>query len=207
VRTNPDYALDDPAAIREVIRAYPFITLITAAGAGLIASHCPVLIDDDRPGLSLVGHLGRPDDERHELGRHEVLVIAQGPHGYISPSWYGDRGSPAVPTWDFVAVHLHGRPELLDPAQNRHWLGRLVDHFEAAVVEPRSIDTGPDAGYADRIASGTVGFRLGATRVEAKAKLSQDKPAAVVAGVLAGLDTDGPYRNPALAAAVRAARG
>ncbi len=63
----------------------------------------------------------------HGLGESEVLVIVQGPHGYISPSWYAE---PAVPTWNFVSAHLSGVPEILTTEENLRVLERLVDHFE-----------------------------------------------------------------------------
>jgi transcriptional regulator len=201
MRENPSYALTDEAQVRELVAANPFVTLISATSTGLIASHYPVLVEDG-PGLTLLSHVGRPDDERHELGRHEVLVIVTGPQGYVSPGWYGDRSTPAVPTWNFVVAHLYGTPQILGDADNAATLARLVDRFEGEQADPRRL-TGTDGEYAERIRSGTVGFRLPVTRFEAKAKLSQDKPPAVVAGVLAGLTADGPYRNPELADAMR----
>ena len=82
--------------------------------------------------LSIVTHVGRPDETVHELGEHELLVIVQGPHGYISSSWYGDHIE--VPTWNFIAAHLSGVPEILQPDENFEVLTRLVDHFERHVT-------------------------------------------------------------------------
>lgn len=205
MRQNPSFSLADPAAITRLIRDNPWATIVSDTSEGLVASHYPVLVDEDREELSIVTHVGRPDDLVHELGQHEVLVVIQGPHGYISPSWYD--ADPAVPTWNFVAAHLRGVPEILSAEENFAVLGRLVDHFEDRVQEPRRMLADPaDAAYAERIRSGTVGMRLTPTSVTAKAKLSQNKPVHIVDSVIEHLDGDGPYAQPALAALMREAR-
>ncbi|WP_111768478.1 FMN-binding negative transcriptional regulator [Nakamurella deserti] len=205
MRTNPDYAMD-PADLKRLIRDNPWATLVSDTGAGLTASHYPVIVDESRDELSLLTHVGRPDDDVLELGRHELLVIVQGPHGYISPSWYGV--APAVPTWNFTVAHLAGVPEILDAAENLRVLTALVDHLERHVDEPRLLLAGPvDAAYARRIVAGTVGVRLTPTRITTKAKLSQDKPAEVVARVIRRLESPGAFTAPALAAEMRRVHG
>jgi len=205
VRTNPDYEMD-PADLKRLVRENPWATLVTHTAAGLTASHYPVLVDESREELSLLTHLGRPDDEVLEIGRHELLMIVQGPHGYLSSSWYGT--SPAVPTWNFTVAHLAGVPEVLTPEENLQVLEQLVDHMERRVPEPRPMLADPvDAAYAHRISAGTLGIRLTPTRVTTKAKLSQDKPAEVVERVLARLEQPGPYSSPALAAEMRRVHG
>ena len=109
-----------------------------------------------------------------------------------------------MPTWNFAAVHVWGVPELLSDEENLAVLERLVDHFEDELPEPfRLRISAENAAYAERIVHGTVGFRLRVTRLEAKEKMSQDKPAEVVDRVTAALDAPGPYRNPALAERMR----
>ncbi|MFI6317520.1 FMN-binding negative transcriptional regulator [Nonomuraea sp. NPDC050556] len=190
MRDNPDYTLDDPARVRALISENPWAVLVSPAG-GLTASHLPVLLEEG-PELSLVGHLGRPDDELHELGQHEVLMIVQGPGGYISPGWYGI--SPAVPTYNYLTVHLYGRPEVLGPEETYQVLMDTVARYEGAPA---------DSGYARSIAPGAAGFRLRPDRWVGKAKLSQDKPPAVVERVIDALGTDPRYANPALAREMR----
>ena len=214
MRQNPSFSLADPAALKDLIRSHPWATLVSGTADGLVASHYPVLVDETREELSILTHVGRPDDLVHELGEHELLVIVQGPHGYISSSWYGEADSaaglpvsPQVPTWNFVTAHLRGLPEILSPEENLRVLGALVDHFEAPLPEPRPmLGTPLDAAYAERLHLGTVGLRLTPTSVTAKAKLSQNKPDHVVERVLEHLEGDGPYAQPELAARMRAAR-
>jgi transcriptional regulator len=208
MRNNPNFALDEVDEVRRLVREYPWVTVVSPTGAGeLVASHYPVILDpaaaDDE--IVLLSHVGRPDERLHELGAHEILVIVQGPHGYISPGWYD--AAPAVPTWNFVTAHLHGTPELLSDAENLRVLADLVDAFEDRLPQPRRMNgTIENAAYAARIVSGTVGFRLRVTRFTAKNKMSQNKPADVVERIVAELDGDGPYQNPELAARMRHSR-
>jgi transcriptional regulator len=205
MRNTPAFTLDDEAEIRRLIRLNPWITLVSNTASGLVASHYAVLLDDDSEQLAILGHVGRPDETLHELGQHEVMVIVQGPHGYISPSWYG--ANPAVPTWNFTVAHLMGVPEILDADENLRVLDRLVAHFEERVEEPRfMLGTPSNSAYAHRISAGTVGFRLVPTRIEAKAKLSQNKPPETVERVISELEGNGAYASPELAAEMRRAR-
>ncbi|GGD62406.1 FMN-binding negative transcriptional regulator [Microbacterium murale] len=204
MRPNTDYLLDDVATIRELVRENPWASIVSfVPGKGLIASHYPILLDDDADGIVLLSHVGRPDERLHELGGHEAMVIIYGPQGYVSPSWYD--ASPAVPTWNFAVAHLYGTPELLSDEENLQVLERLVDHFEHPLPEPYLMNrTLENADYAARIVHGTVGFRMRVTRFEAKDKMSQDKPAGVIGRVIDALGKPGPYQNPALAARMRA---
>ncbi len=205
MRQNPSFTLADTAEIRRVIDANPWATIVSSGQDGPVASHYVVLLDDDRDDLTVVGHVGRPDDLIHGMGERELLVVFQGPHGYISPGWYGDVA--AVPTWNYTAVHLAGVPEILTAQENLEVLDRLVDRFEGRMREPRSMWQRPnDPEFVTRLATGTVGFRLTPSRVVAKRKLSQNKPAETVETVIAELSGTGPYANPALAQEMRRAQ-
>lgn len=206
MRRTPVFTLTDEVELRRLIEQNPWITLVSHTSKGLVASHYAVLLDDTRDELAIVGHVGRPDERLHELGEHEVMVIVQGPHGYISPSWYD--ADPAVPTWNFTSAHLSGVPEILDADENLRVLDRLVEHFEQHVDAPRLMrGTATDSAYADAISAGTVGFRLVPTRIEAKSKMSQNKPAETVDRIISELEGDGPYASEALAAEMRRVRG
>lgn len=206
MRENPFYELTDEAEIRRLIRENPWAVLVSNASTGLVASHYPIMLEEDRDELSIVTHVGRPDEKVHELGEHELLVIVQGPHGYISSSWYGDHIE--VPTWNFIVAHLSGVPELLSPEENFTVLSQLVDRFEARVAEPRPLDHSPAvADDARKDSRGTIGLRLVPTRMIAKRKMSQNKSPEVVEGVLRELEGDGPYASGSLAREMRRAHG
>lgn len=197
MRQNPSFALGERAEIERIIRENPWGTFVSNASTGLVASHYPVILDETRDELSIVSHVGRPDEQLHELGEHELLVILQGPHGYISSSWYD--ADPAVPTWNFVAIHLSGVPEILSASENLQVLERLVDHFERELPNPRQMrGTLEDERYAERISSGTVGLRLTPTKIVAKQKMSQNRPDHIVDSIMAELGGDSAYASPAL---------
>ncbi|PCE13697.1 transcriptional regulator [Microbacterium sp. SZ1] len=205
MRQNPSFTLADVEEIRRVVDANPWATIVSHGPDGLVSSHYVVLLDEDRDDLTIVGHVGRPDDLIHGMGERELLVIFQGPHGYISPGWYGDV--QAVPTWNYTAVHLAGIPEILSDEENLAVLDRLVDRFEGRMPDPRRMWERPnDPAFVTRLASGTVGFRLTPRRVVAKRKLSQNKPAETVDAVIEALESGGPYAHPELAAEMRRAR-
>jgi transcriptional regulator len=200
MRHTPTYLLEDPAEVKRIIRRNSWMTYVSPASTGLVASHYATLLEEtDDDTISIVSHFGRPDEVAHELGSHEVLVIAQGPHGYISPNWYAE--GDFVPTWNHVTAHLYGVPEILSDEENFRILGDLVDHFEKRMPTPVSLDI--DLDKAARIARGTVGLRIRVTRFDARAKLSQNKPPEVQQAIMQALEGDGPYSDAALAAEMR----
>lgn len=205
MRQNPSFAMTDVAELRRLIDAHPWMTLVSSTEDGLVASHYAVLLDEDRDDLTVVGHMGKPDDLIHGLGGGELMVIVQGPHGYISPGWYGD--GPSVPTWNFVSAHLSGVPEVLSADENLRVLDRLVARFESGMPQPRLLWERPnDPDYVTRMERGTVGFRLTPTRVVAKRKLSQNRTHDVVERIIAELEAgSGPYADPRLAGEMRRA--
>jgi transcriptional regulator len=199
MRHTPSYLLEDPDEVKRLIRENPWATIVSNTSAGLVASHYPVVLEEDAEGISIVSHVGRPDERLHELGQHEIVVIIQGPHGYISPGWY--ESDEFVPTWNHVTAHLYGTPELLSEEDNFRVLDGLVDHFERRMPHPVSLSI--DEQAARHIATGTVGMRLRVTRFDARLKLSQNKQPEVVERIIERLEGDGSYANPALAGEMR----
>lgn len=195
MRHNPKYEVTDEGVVRRLIAEYPWATIVSQHDGGLVASHYPILLDGAADDLTILTHVGRPDEELHDLGSSEVLVIAAGPHGYISPSWYTDAVAP-VPTWNFTVAHCYGTPQILDPDENLRVLTGLVEHFERHVDEPVLLD--PEVGA--RIAKGTIGLRIPIDRFVCKVKMSQGQDDRTKAQVLEGLRGSGPYAHPALAA-------
>ncbi|MGI8714789.1 MAG: FMN-binding negative transcriptional regulator, partial [Solirubrobacteraceae bacterium] len=167
MRPNPIHASDDPEHVRELIRANPWATLVSSNQGRLVASHYPILLDDCTDALAIVTHVGRPDDQVHGFGDEEMLLIVQGRHGYISPSWYAP-GATRAPTWNFSVAHCYGVPQILDPDENLRVLTRLVEHFERHVAAPALL--GAETGA--RLAPGTVGIRLVIDHFVCKRKLS-----------------------------------
>lgn len=195
MRHTPAYLMTEPHEIKRLIRRHPWATFVSATSNGLIASHYPVLVEEDRDEISIISHFGRPDDALHELGQHEMLVIVQGPHDYVSPSWYAP--GDLVPTWNHVTAHLYGTPEILTDEENYQMLTRLTDHFEQHHAGGRHLSE--DEQGTRRAAKGTVGLRMRVERFDARAKLSQNKKPDVVQNVITHLE----QQNPDLADEMR----
>ena len=178
-------------ALHGLIRTYPFATLVTRAADGLTANHLPF----ELVGEVLHGHVAR-GNELARLDGAEVLLVFQGPDGYISPNWYPSKHETGreVPTWNYAVVHVHGRLRVIDDAA---WLRRLLetltDHHEAGQPQPWKISDAPD-DHIETSLRAIVGLEVSIDRIEGKFKLSQNHPARNRAGVIAGLrerDGDG----------------
>ena len=203
---NPFHQDDDPDTVRELIREFPWAIIVSSHDGTMVASHYPVLLDETVPSeggdeLAVVTHVGRPDDKNHRFDGSEVLLIIQGRHGYISPSWYAPGATPA-PTWNFSVVHAYGVPEIVDPEQNFRVLTRLVAHFEQRVDDPMYLDP----GVGRPLSRGTVGLRIPITRFQTQLKLSLDKDPVSRQNVIDHLRAPGPYQDPALADDMERAR-
>jgi transcriptional regulator len=194
MRPAPKHACEDKNVVRELIRENPWGIIVSNNAGELVASHYPLLLDEDAPGLTIVTHVGRPDEVVHGFGEGEMLVIVQGRHGYISPSWYAP-GENRVPTWNFSVAHCYGVPQILEPDENMDVLSKLVEHFERRVEEPMFLDR----EWASEIVKRTVGIRIPITRFVCKIKLSQDKGPVTQQQVIAHLRAPGPYSHPGLA--------
>jgi len=194
MRPNPKHASDDPEVVRQLIRENPWCTLVSNNDGELVASHYPVLLDEATPELVALTHVGRPDERVHGFAEQEIMLIFQGRHGYISPSWY-EPGTTPAPTWNFSVAHCYGVPEILGAEENMRVLTQLVEHFERHVTRPQLLD--PEWGA--QLAKGTVGLRIPITRFVCKVKLSQDKSLENQRRVIAALREPGPYQHPELA--------
>ena len=155
--------------------------------------------------FTVVGHIARGDPQAKDLeAAAAALLLFEGPHGYVSASWYAPDLTEVPSTWDYTAVHLHGVPEVLHGEEGFEVVRRTLEHLESAIGEDTRfrLDDGR-LEFARALYPGTVPFRLAPTRIEAKVKLNQDYPAAVVERVIEHLEAPGPYQNAALAADMR----
>ena len=132
----------------------------------------------------------------------EALVVFQGPHAYVSPNWYGPGRT--VPTWNYLAIHAYGRPRIIDnPGRVRALIERLVETQESALAQPWSMES-LDKAYLARMLRGIVAFEISLTRIEAKAKLNQNKSPDQRQGVIAALSASGDPRSAEVAALMMA---
>lgn len=184
------FDIDDKSALFRVMRDNGFALLVSADG-GLAASHIPLSLDAEGGGPArLFGHVARANDQwRGFDGKAEAMAVFQGVHAYVSPSWYVSE--VMVPTWNYVAVHAYGRPQVIaDAAVVRAHLQRLVATYESPATGPWSMDRLPDE-FVQRMIKGIVAFEMPIERLEGKFKLSQNRSAADREGAIKGLESGG----------------
>ena len=176
----PDaFRMDDEATQLDFIERHAFGTLVCASPEGALhVSHLPFHLRR-QPGArpSLLAHVARANPQWEALERAAgVLAIFQGPHAYVSPGWYANH--PSVPTWNYAVVHARGRVRLLDEAELHELLLELSATYEAPREKPWRMGELP-APYVDSMLKMIVGFEIEVERLEAKFKLSQNRPAEV----------------------------
>ncbi|HVT67005.1 MAG TPA: FMN-binding negative transcriptional regulator [Trebonia sp.] len=207
----PAHFAPDEALVDELLRNHGAADLVTLTEQGLVATMLPfsyVPPADSRPGGplgALHGHVARNNPQWRLGSRGEALAIVRGPDAYISPGWYASTAEHGrvVPTWNYVTAHVYGRLVVHDdPVWTEDLVRRLTRKHEAQREHPWSVDDAPRAFVEGQLRA-IVGVELEITRIEAKAKLSQNRPAADVAGVIAGLRERG---DAASADAVERAR-
>ncbi|SEF81633.1 transcriptional regulator [Nonomuraea solani] len=192
MHTFPRYAAASPRQVADLVRENPFALVVTAADGVPVATHVPVIVEE-RPGdgfegATLLGHMARvnPHWRTWEQGA-QVLVIFSGPHGYVSPTVY--RTDPAVPTWDYAAVHLTGRVELIDDALDV--VERTV-HAAESLREPAWEPTPASREKFAELLPGVVAFRVRVHAEQSMFKLSQDIDAERYARVRDDFAADNP---------------
>ncbi|MGH8128453.1 MAG: FMN-binding negative transcriptional regulator [Gammaproteobacteria bacterium] len=165
------------SAIREVLAATDFAPLISVQQGAVQVAHLPVLYREQGGqhggGYGIFrAHFARANPHWQHLEDGEVLVICQGPHGYISPAWYRDR---EVPTWDYIAVHAYCEPRIIhDQEELKAIVRELMDVHETRTGTGQSYDDYP-AEFVQPQLNAIVGVELTIRRIEAAFKLSQNR--------------------------------
>ena len=175
----------DRETLYDFIEQHGFATLVTASQGGPVASHVPLWLDRERQVVA--GHLARANPQCDLLTGVESLAIFQGPHAYISPTWYAT--TPAVPTWNYTAVHVTGIATRLSDERTAEVVDRLVSKYESGRANPWPNELPPE--FRQRMLAGIVGFELPLDRIEGKFKLGQNRSAADQKGVVQGLAGEG----------------
>jgi transcriptional regulator len=207
VYVPPHFRQDDVTEIHALIRSSRLATLVTVAQSAPVISHVPMLLDDTaRPYGKLLCHLSRANEQWRSIGPDtEALVIFMGPDAYVTPSWYETKREhgKVVPTWNYIAVHGYGPVRVVEDRQElRSFVERLTHKHEAHRAEPWNVSDAPEA-FIEAQLGGIVGLEITVRRFDAKWKLSQNRPAVDVAGVIAGLESSTNATDRATAAAMR----
>jgi transcriptional regulator len=186
----PAHFAPDAADVEALLVNHGAADLVTMTEQGLVATLLPFVYVPSAGGLgTLHGHLARNNPQWSLAASGEALAIVRGPDAYITPGWYASKveHGRAVPTWNYLTAHVYGRFIVHDdPVWTEDLVRRLTTKHEAYREQPWSVDDAPRAFIEGQLRA-IVGVELEITRIEAKAKLSQNRPAADVAGVIAGL--------------------
>ncbi len=169
---NRKFHIHDREAMAALVREQGFGLLVAQTGDGMRAVHVPVMLDGDR----LLFHVARGNPIHAALiGGCDALFVATGPHGYVSPDWYGldDR----VPTWNYLAVELEGDVRPLDRDALIRFLDEVSDHHEARLApKPAWRRSKMSDGRFEGLVKAITGFELRIRTWRGTAKLDQDKP-------------------------------
>lgn len=201
--TPPAYAETDPARLQAFMHEWSFATLVTQGAAGLNATHLPFLFDADAGEHgTLITHLARGNVQYRDLQEGaSALVIFQGPHAFISPSWYVNQVT--FPTWNYTAVHAHGKPHLVEDAGGLHAvLLDTVARYDTPLAGEWDLAAMPEGMTASRMKA-IVALRIPIDRLEGKMKLNQDKTVADRLRVIAALEQQGDAQSLAVAGLIR----
>ena len=199
-----------PEVMLDYMEAHPLATLVTSSGEGLIATHLPLLVDRTRGTLgTLAGHIARANPQQRQAhDGDEALVIFSAHDAYITPSFYPTkaRDGKVVPTWNYVAVHAYGTLRFVsDPTALRRHLEALTSRHESSRERPWAVSDAPE-DYIARQLGAIVGVEIAITRLEGKWKMSQNRSAEDIDGVIAGLEASGDAAAREVAGIVRARR-
>jgi transcriptional regulator len=205
--TPKNFAVEDVAEVHALMRTHPFAILVTHGADGLMATHLPTVLkgDGETPLGRIECHVARPNPHWRSFSpQTDALMIFQGPEAYIRPGWYPSKAEhgKVVPTWNYAVVHAYGRLEVV---QDHAWLkahvSELTQQQEAPFAEPWSTTDAPESFLATML-RGIVGLNFTITRVEGKAKMSQNREPRDRSGVVGGLTGRGLGEDSQIAALV-----
>ncbi len=166
------YKNEDLKEIKDFLMHNSFGILVNQVDGKPWASHIPLELDKDKEGKDiLVGHIAKANPQGKAFDSNtEILCIFNGPHAYISSSWYKEE---EVPTWNYIAVHVYGRLKVLNEEETMASLHKLVDKYEENSKNPISLhDMSPKTL---RQVKGIIGFQIEITAIQAAYKLSQTR--------------------------------
>ena len=177
---------EDETEITEFIRKNAFATLVSQVKGRHWATHIPFVFGKNAAGHPVLqSHIAKANPQRQSIAdQEEVLVIFQGPHAYISSSWYDHEN---VPTWNYQAVHIYGKIRVIEGEELMNHLKTLVDIYESGRPNRVSVET-MSAAYVQSQVRAVVGFEIVIEEVHASAKLSQNRDDVNYSNIVAKLD-------------------
>ena len=193
--TPAAFVEERPECIAQFLVDHPMAQLVTMTDQGLVATPLPMLYEPatDGPG-SMVGHIARANTQWADASPTiEALAIFTGANAYVSPNWYASKveHGKVVPTWNYETIHVRGRFFAHDDTEwKRALVTRLTQLHESPFDSPWAVEDAPP-DYIASMLNAIVGIELQITSIQAKRKLSQNRPEADIAGTIAGLSDVG----------------
>ncbi|TFZ00893.1 FMN-binding negative transcriptional regulator [Ramlibacter henchirensis] len=170
----PHFRSEDPAIAADLMRAYPFASLVSVDDTGFpFVTHLPLHLEEREGRFVLFGHCAKPNPHwRYLKERPQALAVFMGPHAYLSPKVYPDR--QRVPSWNYLTVHCRVRAQMVEePAAKDALLKKLIGDHEPAYAEQwRSLGD----EFAQKMLAGIVGFELHVEQWSCKLKINQHRP-------------------------------
>lgn len=181
------FKVNDFKEIQEFVQANSFGTLVTTKNSKPIATHLPLQLITDQDDLYVTGHMayGNPQWKTFETSE-QVLVIFQGPHAYVSSSWYEKEN---VPTWNYQSIHLYGTAVLLSDDEVKQDLARLMNTYEKHRENPVMLEN-LSPFLVEKELKGIVGFKIKVKEVQAAYKLSQNRTETDYRNIIKNLSTE-----------------
>jgi transcriptional regulator len=192
------FAESDLNKLHDFVEQNSFGMLVSNVGGQPFASHLPFLLERQAgPQGTLIGHLARANPQWADADGQNVLAIFPGSHAYISPTWY--ESDQVVPTWNYIAVHIYGRIQIIhDEPSLLEIVQRSIRFYEQAMPRPWSFDDATT--FAQRMLAQIVGFRIEIEKIEGKWKLNQNHPVERRQKVIAALLQQGDENSRSIAA-------
>ncbi|CAM4190660.1 FMN-binding negative transcriptional regulator [Lacicoccus alkaliphilus] len=180
------FKVDDPDEIKSFIEKNGFGTIITVNNGKPQATHTPMMLQEDEAGeWTITGHISKGNDQWKSFDDHEnTLIMFQGPHAYISSTWYEDEN---VPTWNYQSVQLYGHCTLLGEDELRQDMIRLLDQYEGH--DPDGATWQNLSENPKKKLKGIAGFKVKVEAVHAAYKMSQNRTDADYQNIVDALDT------------------
>jgi transcriptional regulator len=181
----------DISVLHSLVKSHPLATWVTQGDGELLVNHIPFFLDPTRGEFgTLVGHVAKANRvwQSFSITINSVLVF-QGAETYITPSWYPSKHAhgKAVPTWNYVVVHAHGIPRVIEDRERMlQILNQLTDVHEAEQALPWKVSDAPQE-FMDRLLQSIVGIEIPIAKLVGKWKVSQNRPESDKLGVVAGL--------------------
>jgi transcriptional regulator len=170
----PQFVAKDPAHALELMRTYPFASLISNDDEGFPSvTHLPLHLEERGAQLVLLGHVAKPNPHwKYLAARPEALITFMGPYGYLSPQIYPDLAR--VPSWNYLTVHAKATATLIDdPLAKDRLLKKLIGNHEPAYAKQWM---GLGTEYQHKMLAGIVGLELVIDKLDCKLKINQHRP-------------------------------